>query len=623
MKAQTSLVRCMAVAMSAAALFAGCVSVESTREKLNSGDSQKVKEAEDDICKIVKYGRLGVAEYVEYEQIEFLDLLAGRNDILVDICNYPGSMKIKGEAIRRIDFSKPGAGMMFLTNCFHGAINAAREADDRNLVWDVEKKAVDSLSEAELMRIIGKKLPGHDLALERMVSTTENVKILSYLLMHDLVRDDDMAGETMKRLLANSGKIKDRKTIEYLVHSSRMDWRLRKKLDDASLATIAKLAKQIPVDERVDMVMQEIRAVYYENYCDDGFTPLRMGVAIAAAGLDDAHVEMIVASVLERIAKLKADCRRSVSCEWDSKDEKVAKKLVKDLPKMSDDTVVNLLCRDGTTWRQIMGLVSAEIAYKALVSGNSKSEALEVELVKKLPRERLDMNVYNGVRFGLSRKAVNDNMPPEVKKEAAEALEKAFAAVQEKAKAAAKETFELEGFYLGMSFDDVKVVLTHHFPDYEVSETRDGTEKNADYIIHVPNQRSPFCYASANDKKVYQFNFGKKMLKKWYNYDVQTYIEWAFAYGRETKIDMKPQLIQKNTEVYEQDMSRSYTVWFNQESYQYKHNTKEYRLTYFGDEKDITLHGGLAGAIIKELAAKDFRYVRGDPGSLRVRVERD
>lgn len=619
MKVQTSLVRCMAVAMSAAALFAGCVSVESTRAKLNSGDSQKVKEAEADICEIVQYGRLGAARYDEHERIEFLGLLAGKNAILMKICNNRRGKEITGEAMQKIDFAKPGAGMMFLTNCYD---NACKDVD-YDLAQSMKKKAIDSLSEAELMRIVGKKLPGDDLALKRLVSTTENVKILSYLLINNLVRGDDMAGETMKRLLANSGKIKDRKTIEYLVHSSRMDWRLRKKLDDASLATIAELAKQIPVDERVDMVMKEIKVVYYENYCDDGFTPLRMGVAIAAAGLDDAHVETIAASVLERIAKLKADCRGSLSCEWDSKDEKAAKKLVKDLPKMNDDTVVNLLCRDGTIWRQIMGLVNDEIAYKALASGRSKSEALEVELVKKLPRERLDMNVYNGVRFGLSRKAVNDNMPPEVKKEAAEALEKAFAAVQEKAQVAAKETFELEGFYLGMPFDDVKVVLAHHFPDYEVSETRDGTEKNADYIIDLPNQQSPFCYASAKDKKVYQFNFGKKMLKKWYNYDVQTYMEWALAYAEETKIDMKLKFVQKDTEVYEQDMSRSYKVWFNQESYQYKHNTKEYRLTYFGEEKDLTLHDGLAGAIIKELAAKDFRYVRGDPGSLRVRVERD
>ena len=113
------------------------------------------------------------------------------------------------------------------------------------------------------------------------------------------------------------------------------------------------------------------------------------------------------------------------------------------------------------------------------------------------------------------------------------------------------------------------------------------------------------------------------MLKKWYKYDVQTYMEWAHAYERENKIDMKFKLVEKDTTVYEPDMSRSYRVWFHQESYQYKHNTKEYRLTYFGEEKDFTFEGGIGGAIIKEMAAPRFRYVRGDPGSLRAVIERD
>ncbi len=70
-------------------------------------------------------------------------------------------------------------------------------------------------------------------------------------------------------------------------------------------------------------------------------------------------------------------------------------------------------------------------------------------------------------------------------------------------------------------------------------------------------------------------------------------------------------------------MSTSYTVWFHQESYQYKHNAKKCRLIYFGEEEDFTFEGGIGGAVIKELAAPKFRYIRGDPGSLRVLIERD
>jgi len=245
-------------------------------------------------------------------------------------------------------------------------------------------------------------------------------------------------------------------------------------------------------------------------------------------------------------------------------------------------------------------------------------------LVKKLPQLKVDMKVFASVKTDAGKKAVITAMPEEVKKVARETEEKAFAAVLEKAKIAAKDTFELQGFYLGMDWDDMKVVLAHHFPELEIKEGRDGESKDADYIINLPNQRSPFCYASVKNKKIYQFNFGKKMLRKWYSYDVQDFREWARAYSRENKIDMKYKQIEKEATVTEpMDWSISYRVWFHQESYQYKHNTKEYRLTYFGEEKDFTVHGGLGGALIKEAAAPQFRYVRGDPGSLRATIEND
>ena len=247
-----------------------------------------------------------------------------------------------------------------------------------------------------------------------------------------------------------------------------------------------------------------------------------------------------------------------------------------------------------------------------------------MELVKILPGDKVDMKVYEAVSDDGTKKAVMTKMSSDMKKAISEKNVKAFSVVAEKAKAAAKETFELQGFYLGMDLEDVKIVLAHHFPDYEITEKRDGESEDDDYLICLANQRAPFCYASPKDKKVFQFNFGKKMLKKWYRYDVQSFSEWARAYSRENKIDMRYKEIEKEADVTEpMDLSRSYKVWFHQESYQYKHNTKEYRLTYFGEQRDFTVHGGLGGSLIKQAAASQFRYVRGDPGSLRAAIEND
>ena len=301
-------------------------------------------------------------------------------------------------------------------------------------------------------------------------------------------------------------------------------------------------------------------------------------------------------------------------------------KLIDGFPKVSDVAYGELICLDdiGWKWKYLLKKITPAVAYGILTQGKAKSEELETELAKMLPAEKIDMKVYEAVRYDAAKKVVMSKMSAAMKKSIAEKNVKAFAVVEEKAKVAAKDTFELHGFYLGMDWEDMKTVLAHHFPDLEIKEMRDGKSNDDDSIIDLPNQRSPFCYASAKDKKVYKFNFGKKMLKKWYPYDVQTFREWAHAYSRENKIDMKYKEIEKEATVTEpMDWSRSYRVWFHQESYQYKHNTKEYRLTYFGEEKDFTVHGGLGGALIKEAAAPQFRYVRGDPGSLRASIEND
>lgn len=301
-----------------------------------------------------------------------------------------------------------------------------------------------------------------------------------------------------------------------------------------------------------------------------------------------------------------------------------AEELINKFPKVSDAAYGDLVCLDGNGWKYLLKKITPAVAYGILTQGKAKSEELETELAKMLPAEKIDMKVYEAVRYDAAKKVVMSKMSAAMKKSIAEKNVKAFAVVEEKAKVAAKDTFELHGFYLGMDWEDMKTVLAYHFPDLEIKEMRDGKSNDDDFIIDLPNQRSPFCYASAKDKKVYKFNFGKKMLKKWYSYDVQTFREWAHAYSRENKIDMKYKEIEKEATVTEpMDWSRSYRVWFHQESYQYKHNTKEYRLTYFGEEKDFTVHGGLGGALIKEAAEPQFRYVRGDPGSLRASIEND
>ena len=382
-------------------------------------------------------------------------------------------------------------------------------------------------------------------------------------------------------------------------------------------------ASRLPENERVKVILGDIAKHHVYDWNRGDLVALEAGIASIAEINDPKSVVAIVSAILDKVAQYRKECKKSWTMSWGSSDEKQVNELLAKLPPLSAASIEELVCHGSVTWKYFIDKVTPEIAYSILTKGKAKSDELEVDLVKKLSAPKVDMKVFAGVKTDAGKKAVMAAMPAEVKKAAQESTAKALAAVMDKAKKARKETFEMHGFYLGMDWEDMKLVLSHHFPDYEITETRDGDDKDADYVVYITKQSTPFCYASAKDKKIYQFNFGKLVLKKWYTYDVQTFMEWARVYSRETGIDMKYKMLEKDTEVYEMDMSTSYKVWFHQESYQYKHNTKEYRLTYFGEEKDYTYHGGLGGALIKERAARAFRYLRDNPGTLRARIERD
>ena len=225
-----------------------------------------------------------------------------------------------------------------------------------------------------------------------------------------------------------------------------------------------------------------------------------------------------------------------------------------------------------------------------LMSGQVADEDLQLILVKRIKDGAADVKLYDAVKSLSVRKAIMGKLPKDSRIEIRSRSRAECEKLITNAKGKGSETFELAGFYLGMDIDDVEKLIGYYFPDYQIAEKRDGNGDDSAYVVYAPKQSTPFCYASAKDKKVYQFNFGKLVLKKWYKYDAQSYREWARMYSRENKVDMNYKMIEKEAEVYEQDLSASYKVWFHQESYQYKHNAKEYRLTYFGEEKDYTAH---------------------------------
>ena len=591
-------------------MLLGCVSVEGTRQRLNSKDPSEVKKAEADIYAMATHGD----GLTEQQQVEYVNLTSNQG-LLLRIIDDARSGKVIAAATERLDFSQKGAAHSFVKKRFE----KLKKVDEKRSET-LKEQIVSKLTQEELLDLIGDEASGsskeYDLLLDRLIAIADSPAILWQMLDGNMLINDYRKKEAAKtRLLTMLDRVTDAKMIEKI-----LNYRDNFVINPEQRIL---LMKKLPENKMVEFALAYIRRNGVYEWDKGKVDRLETGLGVVAFVKDVKSVVKIVAAFMKEIAGYRRYCDESWTMRWDDNDEKLVRKLVSGLPPLSDTAIAVLVCMDDNSWKYFIEKVTPSSAYTILTHGKAKSEELEVALVKKLPASNVDLKVLAGVKTDTGKKAVMAAMPADIKKVAEESVAKALAIVMDKAKDARKGTFEMHGFYLGMDWEDMKLVLAHHFPDFRIAERRDGDAKNADYVVYVPRQSTPFCYASASDKKVYQFNFGKQILKKWYKYDVQTFMEWAHKYSAETGIDMKFKMINEDTEVYESDMSRSYKVWFHQETYQYKHNTKEFRLIYFGEEKDYTVHGGIAGALIKEEAAKDFRYIRDDPGTLRARIERN
>ncbi len=474
------------------------------------------------------------------------------------------------------------------------------------------KKLPDSNDEAALIKAYEDKVLCYDLerkVAKRLAEISTDPAILVSLFNNGGFygkEQDDIAA----RLGAMADKISDTNIVVTLLSSSAIT-------DDEQRR---KLISRLPCNDALELVKTQFDKCHVDDWNENKMAPFRNALALMHTSNDGKAISTLVSLILAKIADFESRCKESWTLRWADEDVKKAEEIVKGFPKLEDAVLEEVICSDETSWRHFINAVSEDMAYRVLAGGKAKSDELEVELAKKLPGTRIDMPVYTGARSSAAKAELEKNMTTGTKIAVAMSAKNAYNAVCEKAAEAAKNTFVLDGFYLGMDIKDAKTVLRWLFRDLAVKEGEDGRGDDADFVIKVAGQKSPFCYARKSDGKVYQFNFGKDLLTKWYDFDVQTYIEWAVEYGSRTGFDMRPDPVSDDTSVAESDGSATHTVYFTQEAYRYKNNKQHYRVSYFGKSEMTTGHSGLGDAALKAEAAADFRYIGGDQGSLRVQV---
>lgn len=391
------------------------------------------------------------------------------------------------------------------------------------------------------------------------------------------------------------------------------------------------ILEKMPEDKALEFALGKLKSFGIYQLGNDDLVPLEIAVSLAGVAKESKTRVRLAVEAFGRIESIKDECKKDFRYNWRDSSEKFAREYAESF-SLSEDEKAEILAMGSLAGRRVVEIAGEETARKALASGRSFGRELEEQLVAKIPANKIDMPLYESVKPGTAKAALYEKMPENIKDAAKASLKRSFAAVEAKAKAAAPGTFELAGFYLGMSLDDLETVLAYHFPRLEFSECRDedGYEKEKgfgkEFMIVFSSKNNPFCRASAKDRKVYRIDFDKQIIANWCKYNAATPRTWAQAYGKERGIKMEYSPLSKEVTVATGnggllDMSFS-QVSLHQETWQFKDAAKEYRLTYFGKPEIFGMQGGIAGALIKgEGWEKLCREGAAPEGTFRAEIE--
>ena len=243
------------------------------------------------------------------------------------------------------------------------------------------------------------------------------------------------------------------------------------------------------------------------------------------------------------------------NAKWDGSHEKRAESMIRRLISVAgEDWLESVLSRTKDCPSFVIACVTPKMADKLLTASKVCNSNTQAALAK--------IATINITKFN----------------------EDQVAKILSKAKAKVNSTFVLNGFYLGMPIEDAHMLLRHYFPESRITIVSDSETNNRNIEIDpVKSDMAKegeatdmyFCQADRNGK-VYRLNFNRKILKKWFMYDVQTYREWAARFGRQYNCDFRGYRPKREIS------SGSVFMAVSQEAYRYKNSLKDYAVTYFG-----------------------------------------
>lgn len=376
--------------------------------------------------------------------------------------------------------------------------------------------------------------------------------------------------------------------------------------------------RRIPEDVALKFTLRKLEEYDSYKWSNNKYWALEVASILTGVIKDSKTRIQIANAVIEKIESIKLEYKnhRNFLVRWTDEHESMAMKYTNML-SLSEDEQIEIMKMGNITGTRIVEIIGVETARKILSFGLSFNKEVEEKLVEKIPVEKIDLSLYESVKPGVAKAMLYKKMPENLRNAAQTSQEKHFAVIAEKAKVASKNTFALDGFYLGMSLDDLKTVLAYHFPRLCFTENRDKYGK--EFVIVFSNENLPFCRATAKDRKVYCINFDKDILSNWYKYNAATHRTWAHAFGKENGMTMEYLEIANEATVLAGNDFKN--VYLRQETWKHKNATKNILITYFGKPNLFGGNGGLSGALIKGEAWRQLSREGAAPeGTLRVEI---
>ncbi len=513
--------------------------------------------------------------------------------------------------------------------CGHARNNPELQSKRIGAIVNIIASSMDETALGSLIKKYGKELSVSQIAEAGEIATNTDVKAKIFEWRKSVIENTDRKIEAEIRKFLE-GKVEElRKRVEaekklrgYCGFSEY--YHLSKK-DERDVQFLAELlAKMSNPRLGIDLIDKY-------NPEDKCWAILISGVRedalVALLGQDDLR-KNIRLTIMDRITSPDVLFRLAVNEEeatWQYRGSSVGERALAKINDTATLVRIVLLAVNNVVSRQAEEKVGDK---KAIVDGMvellSAKEIGETEVkhhVESLKDEEATIALYNAAKGQTLKQLIFSKLSAADRSSIREGNVAKCKQLIDAAKVKGKDTFELGGFYLGMDIADADMLIGYYFPDWSTEEGYDDDEKEV-RVVRVPQQQSVFCRADKNGK-VWQLNFGKKILKKFYSFDVQTPEEWARAFSKQHKIDMRYTRIEKTVNA-TYGFETIGSAFFHQETWQYKYNSKGYRITYFGKRETANFSGDMIRkGLVDDAVRAQTRYVSADEGTLRAAKEED